>query len=1007
MTRTAHKDGLDLATIRERLSDKDGQDYWRSLNELADTEEFQEYMHREFPEGASELNDGLGRRKFIQLMGASLAFAGLTACTRQPQELIVPYVRAPEQMVPGKPLYFASAISHDGFARGVLVESHMGRPTKIEGNPSHPANPRDGAKFGPTDIFTQATLLDLYDPDRTQVPMYNGQVSTWTKFSANLATEMAKLDLDRGAGLRLLTETVISPTLAGQIEALLKKYPEAKWHQYEPNGRDNVRSGARMAFGEVVETQYDFGKAKRVLSLDSDFTAVGSASVRYAGEFAAGRQVVDGKKSEMSRLYVVESVPSNTGAVADHRLPLKGTQIDGVARSIAQALGIHAGDGNTYDHDAWVDALVKDLKAHQGESLVVVGDQQSPAVHALAHAINHTLGNVGKTVKHTAAVEANPEDHQASLNDLMSDISAGSVSLLVMLGGNPVYKTPADIDFKKALKNVSVTIHLGQALNETAQLCNWHLPESHALEAWSDARAFDGTVSIVQPLIEPLYSGQSTHEVMGMMLGGGRQGYAIVKEFWNAKRGGANFEKDWQTWLHNGLIPKTALASKSVRLKGNYDSPVTASDGMEVSFRLDPTIGDGRYANNGWLQELPKPNTRLTWDNAALLSPATAEKLGVKDDDVIDVAVNGHSVALPVWRMPGLPADTVTVHLGYGRTVAGRVGTGVGVNAYALQTSNALWHATGASISKTGQMYKLACTQDHWYMEGRGLVRSGTLQEYEHSPHMIHEMGHEPGEGHPPFKASPETSFFNGLHTSEEGHAWGMAIDLNACNGCNACTVACQSENNIPVVGKEQVLNGREMHWIRIDRYFKGSLENPEVYNQPVPCMQCENAPCELVCPVGATTHSAEGLNDMAYNRCVGTRYCSNNCPYKVRRFNFLHYSDDHTESLKLGRNPNVTVRGRGVMEKCTYCVQRISAARIESKVGGQELKDGDITTACQGVCPTNAITFGDINDPNSKVSNLKNQKRNYSILAELNTRPRTTYLARLTNPNPEIAQHG
>ncbi|MBT4136652.1 MAG: 4Fe-4S dicluster domain-containing protein, partial [Candidatus Latescibacteria bacterium] len=856
---------------------------------------------------------------------------------------------------------------------------------------------REGTKFGPTDIFAQAAILDLYDPDRTDVPVFNGQVSTWTRFRGILATELAKLDLDQGAGLRLLTETVTSPTLAAQIQDLLKKYPKAKWHQYEPNGRDNVRDGSRLAFGEVVETQYDFSKAKRILSLDSDFTAVGPASVRYAGQFAAGRLVEDGKKNEMNRLYVVESVPSNTGAVADHRLPVKGSQIDGVIRAIAQALGIQAGGGNAYGHDTWVNALVKDLKAHQGESLVVVGDHQSPAVHALAHAINHTLGNVGKTVMHTAPVEANPVNHQTSLNDLASDMSGGSVSLLVMLGGNPVYNTSSDINFEALLKKVPMTIHLGQAQNETSQLCNWHLPESHALEAWSDARAFDGTVSIVQPLIEPLYSGQSAHELLAAALGDGRQGYALVKEYWEAKRGGATFENDWQTWLHDGMIPQTALAAKSVRLKGNYGSPVSVSEGLEVAFRLDPTIGDGRYANNGWLQELPKPNTRLTWDNAALLAPATAEKMGVEDNDVITVQVDDRSIALPVWRMPGLPADTVTVHLGYGRKVVGRVGNDVGVDAYALQTSQALWQAS-ASASKTGQTYKLAGTQDHWYMEGRNLVRSGTLADYEHHPHMIHEMGHEPG---------PEANFFNGIHTSDEGNAWGMTIDLNACNGCNACTVACQSENNIPVVGKEQVLNGREMHWIRIDRYFRGSLENPELFNQPVPCMQCENAPCELVCPVGATTHSKEGLNDMAYNRCVGTRYCSNNCPYKVRRFNFLHYSDDHTESLKLGRNPNVTVRGRGVMEKCTYCTQRISAARIDAKVGGKDLVDGDITTACQGVCPTNAITFGDINDPNSSVSKLKKQNRNYGILTELNTRPRTTYLARLTNPNPEIVQHG
>ena len=999
MTRTAHKDGLDLAGIRERLASTEGQDYWRSLNELADTDEFRDYLHREFPEGASEWSDKLGRRKFLQVMGASLAFAGLTSCTRQPPEKIIPYVRAPEQLVPGKPLFFASALSQGGFARGVLVESHMGRPTKIEGNPTHPASPRDGnAKFGPTDAITQAQILDLYDPDRTQVPFSNGRASTWTRFMASLATEVAKFDLDQGAGLRLLTETVTSPVLASQIRALLEKYPNARWHQFEPGTRDNVREGAKMAFGQVVEVQSHFDKAKRILSLDSDFTAYGPANVRQGRQFAQGRQVEDGQKADMNRLYVVESTPTNTGAVADHRLPLKASQVESFARAVASALGIQAGGGNAGGHDAWLTALVNDLKAHQGASLVVVGDHQPPAVHALAHAINGALGNVGKTVTYTDPVEAEPTNQYASLKDLTVDMSEGKVSLLLVLGGNPVYNAPADLNFADAYQKVTTRIHLGQTQDETARLSQWHLPEAHALEAWGDARAFDGTVSIVQPLIEPLYGSKSATQLVAMALMDLRSDYDLVKEYWQGQYKGADFETAWQTWLHEGVVPDTAVSTRTVRLSGRYGSDTSAtSDGIEVSFRLDPTIGDGRYANNGWLQELPKPHTRLTWDNAALIAPATAEQLGLQDSDVIKLNVNGHSAETPVWIVPGHPAGAITVHLGFGRTAAGRVGNGVGFDAYALQSSASPWCAVGASITKTGKTYPLACTQDHHSMEGRALVRSGTIGEYEGNPHIIKDMGHEFG---------PEANFFDGIHAND-GNAWGMAIDLNSCNGCNACTVACQSENNIPIVGKDEVLNGREMHWIRIDRYYKGDVDNPESYNQPVPCMQCENAPCELVCPVGATTHSAEGLNDMAYNRCVGTRYCSNNCPYKVRRFNFLHYVDEETPSFKLQRNPNVTVRGRGVMEKCTYCTQRISAARIDAKINDRDIEDGDITTACQGACPTDSIVFGDINDPNSRVAKLKAQQRNYGLLTELNTKPRTTYLARLTNPNPEIAQHG
>ncbi|MDP6038106.1 MAG: molybdopterin oxidoreductase, partial [Candidatus Latescibacteria bacterium] len=731
--------------------------------------------------------------------------------------------------------------------------------TKIEGNPAHPAGPREGnVTFGPTDAITQAQVLDLYDPDRTRVPVSNGRASTLARFTARLATEVAKLDLDQGAGFRLLTETVTSPVLASQIRALLAKYPNARWHQFEPGTRDNVREGAKMAFGEVVETQHHFDKAKRILSLDADFTASGAASVRHARHFAQGRKVVDGQKADMNRLYVVESTSTNTGAVADHRLPLKASQIEGFARAVASALGVSAGSGNPFGHDAWVVALVKDLNEHKGESLVIAGDHQSPAVHALAHAMNGALGGVGKTVTYTDPVEAEPTNQFASLKDLTVDMAEGKVFLLVVLGGNPVYNAPADLDFVNAFQKVTTRIHLGQSQDETGRLSHWHVPESHALEAWGDGRAFDGTVSIVQPLIEPLYGSKSALELVAMMLADGRKGYDLVKEYWQAQYKGGDFETAWQTWLHEGMVPGTALSARSVKLTGNYGTPSSPGDGLEVNFRLDPGIGDGRYANNGWLQELPKPHTRLTWDNAALIAPATAEKLGLQNSDVVDLTVQGRSVNAPIWIAPGHPADSVTIHLGFGRIAAGRVGNGVGFNAYALQSSDSPWVASGASISKTGQTYPLACTQDHHSMEGRALVRSGTVGEYEDHPHFVHEMGHEFG---------PEANFFDGIHDND-GKAWGMAIDLTSCNGCNACTMACQSENNIPVVGKEQVLNGREMHWIRIDRYYKGDLDNPELYNQPVPCQQCENAPCEVVCPVGATVHSTEGLNDLVYNRC-------------------------------------------------------------------------------------------------------------------------------------------
>ena len=984
---------IDWADIRRRLAERRGPEYWRSLDELADTPEFQELLHREFPEGATEWADPVGRREFLKLMGASLALAGLTSCTSQPSDKIVPYARAPEEVIPGKPLFFATAYTLGGCATGLLVESHEGRPTKIEGNPLHPGS------LGSTDVFAQASILTLYDPDRSKIVLRAGTPSTWNVFAAELAKQIESGRQPQGGGLRILTETVVSPTLGAQLKAVLAMFPAAKWHQYEPVTRDAARAGARLAFGEAVNTLYRVDKADVILSLGSDFLTTGPGAVRYARDFASRRRA-PAPQNGMNRLYAIEATPSLTGAMADHRLVMRESDLELFARALAARLGIEAGAAPwkpSPRHAKWIEALAADLTAHRGTSLVVPGDEQTPALHLLAHAMNRALGNIGQTVLYTDSVEAAPAEQTDSLRRLVADMQAGAVETLLILDGNPVYTAPADVPFAEALNKVAFRAHLSLYEDETSTLCHWQLPEAHYLEGWSDGRAYDGTVSIQQPLIAPLYNGRTTHEVVSVLLGEPKSSYDIVREYWRHQRPSDDFEAFWRKALHDGVIADSALPARVPTLQAALPAAhqAAAAGEFELLFRADPAAWDGRFANNGWLQELPKPLTKLTWDNAALISPAAAERLGVQNEDVVELAYNSRRVKAPIWVQPGQADGTVTLHLGYGRARAGRAGTGIGVNAYALRTAAAPWGGGGLSVKKTGERYRLASTQGHQTMEGRNLVRMATLNEFKKHPDFVrgpsdHEVGHEPS-FYPKFKY--------------DGYAWGMAIDLNACTGCNACVAACQSENNSPVVGKDQVMLGREMHWIRVDRYYKGGPAEPETVHQPILCMQCENAPCEPVCPVGATVHSNEGLNDMVYNRCVGTRYCSNNCPYKVRHFNFLQYQDDHTPSLKLLRNPNVTVRSRGVMEKCTYCVQRINEARIQAKTGDREIADGEVVTACQAVCPSQAIVFGNINDPKSRVSQLKAHPLNYGLLTELNTKPRTTYLARLRNPNPALEQ--
>ncbi len=997
-----------LENVRARLQSQTGKEYWRSLDELADTPEFQELLKREYPRYSAVIESGITRRQFLKLLGASLALAGLSACGVAPAEKIVPYVRQPEGSVPGKPLYYATAMNLRGSAIGILVESHLGRPTKVEGNPDHPAS------LGATDAFAQASILSLYDPDRSQVVTRDGQIDTWDRFVQQLREELDVQKANKGTGLRILTETVSSPTLANQIHQLLATYPSAKWHQYEPITRDNARAGARLAFNQYVDTIYRVDQADVILALDSDFLFTAPGSLRYARAYADRRRL-ETDQVRMNRLYVVESSPTITGAKADHRLALRASEIETYARAIAAGIGvkgISAPPKPANVPDKWISAVVSDLTQHRGSSMVIAGDGQPAAVHALAHAMNAALANVGKTVGYVEPVEANPVDQMASLRDLASDLSNGRVSLLIILGCNPAYDAPADLRFAELLPRAALRVHLGVYEDETSALCQWHIPQTHYLESWSDARAFDGTVSIVQPLIAPLYNGRSMHELLSAMSNNpGVSDRDLVRNYWSGQYRGADFESYWRKALNDGVIPGTAARSLSPALAPSLTTPSTPAlapseqqpAALEITFRPDPSVYDGRFANNGWLQELPKPLTRLTWDNVALISPVTAQRLGINveaeipggehgsaNSELVELSYQGRTLRAPVWITPGQPDDSITVFLGYGRTRAGRVGTSIGYNAYSLRTSESPWFAAGLTIQRTGQPYPLASVQQHNMMEGRGLIRSTTLEDYVKNPNFAQEE-----------EAAQGPSLFPAYRY--DGYAWGMAIDLNACIGCNACVVACHAENNIPIVGKDQVLMGREMHWLRIDTYHSGSQENPETYFEPVPCMHCEAAPCEVVCPVGATVHSSEGLNEMIYNRCVGTRYCSNNCPYKVRRFNFLQYSDWDTPSLRAMRNPDVTVRSRGVMEKCTYCVQRIDRARITAEKENRTIQDGEILTACQAACPADAIVFGNINDKNARVSRLRANPRNYALLAELNTRPRTTYLAAVRNPNPEL----
>jgi Fe-S-cluster-containing dehydrogenase component len=836
---------------------------------------------------------------------------------------------------------------------------------------------------------------------------------------------------DGGAGLAVVSESFASPTLARLVAELRARFPRLRWATYDAISDENRLAGLRSATGQDLDLVLRFDRASVILALDADPLLTDPEMIRHARGFADGRRA-GASGGTMNRLYAVEGVYSLTGAMADHRLRLESGQIAAFVAALAARLAPAGAATPAADvpgaDSRWIDAVAKDLLANRGKGLIVAGERQPAAVHAAVCALNTRLGNAGATVTYHETRDAILPD-LSSLASLAAAINDGAVQTLVILGANPVFDAPADLDFASAMAKVPHTIALGHAVDETSTRAEWHIPRAHYLESWGDARAVSGTLSVIQPLILPLFGGKSSVELLGLMATGeDRPGYDIVRETWRPLLGEAEFDRTWNRVLHDGLLADSALPEVTPALAGDPLAELAryraghpgsrsagSADDLEVVFLPSPALHDGRFANDGWLQELPDPLTKLTWDNPALVSPKTAEALGLANEEMVRIEAADRSLELPVWLLPGMADGVVALTLGYGRTHAGRVGSGVGFNAYAARTSQAPGFTRGVRLTGLGRTYRLSTTQNHGSMEGRPLVRESTVSELNATAESHGETGHEDDRTHAPRGAegpSPLGVFEEDAHhfslwkehAYDQGHQWGMTIDLNACIGCNACMTACQSENNVPVVGKAQVRNGREMHWIRVDRYFSGDpSDNPEMVFQPVPCMQCEDAPCEQVCPVAATVHDAQGLNVMVYNRCIGTRYCSNNCPYKVRRFNFFNFTKDTPDILKLAMNPDVTVRARGVMEKCTYCTQRINRAKIDAKLSGRELRDGELKTACQQACPATAIEFGDIRDKSSRVSKAKADPRNYALLDELNTKPRTTYLAKVRNPNPEL----
>jgi molybdopterin-containing oxidoreductase family iron-sulfur binding subunit len=971
---------------------------------------------REFPLSALSPGD-LTRREFVTLLGASVALAGLGACVREPAEKILPYVNGQPDEVPGVALHFATSMVLDGYATGLLVTSHDGRPTKIEGNPDHPAS------LGAAGIFEQASVLQLYDPHRARYVQAGRRRSSWRALAAAFSpTALGNRVGARGAGLRLLLEPTSSPLVIAMLARVQAKYPDSRTYFYSPLSNAGVSSGAESIFSSSVIPQHDFRNADVVVSLGSNFCASGPFNLRYARHFGARRRVL----SPASRLYVAECAPTPTGTLADRRISASPTAMGNIAAALLATVAGNGHPGATVPAGTvrasaasialtpaareWVESAATDLIARRGRAIVIAGEHQAPEVQGIAHALNAALGNSGSAtspVSYSASPIAGAGETGHDLATFVTDLSAGGVDTLLVLEGNPVYTAPADLNLARAVGNVRNSLYLGMYDDEAARATSWLAPAAHYLESWGDARAYDGTVSMIQPLIAPMYDGHTPAEVLAMVAGEASQnGHDMLRNTWKAsKSGGAAFESWWNDSVARGTAVGTALPAVTPSIRwdavGAAHAKLSAPAGreqIEIRFVASPAVYDGRFADNGWLQELPHPITKLTWDNALMIGPAYAEQAKLATGDEVQVGLRGRALTVPVVIVPGHANDAVTLAMGYGRSGAEAVARGVGSNANVIRTWSAPYNDVGVTLKPTGAHRTLAITQEHWSLEGRGesiigIAVAGSAAQHVAPPTI------------PPKKRRPLT-LYEPAAPSPDGFGadqWAMVIDLNTCTGCGACVVACQAENNIPVVGRDSVLKSREMHWMRIDRYIQGSPDEPVVTVQPMLCQQCEKAPCEYVCPVDATVHSDDGLNEMVYNRCVGTRFCSNNCPYKVRRFNWFDYNGEIAETERMVKNPEVTVRARGVMEKCTFCIQRIRHAQIEAEL--VDKPTGPVVTACQQTCPTGAIIFGSLTNPASEVVRQREDPRCFSALDELGTVPRVRYLAR--TPQGKLADNG
>ncbi len=1003
--------------MSEIMNDQSGKNYWRSLQELADTDEFREQLENEFPGGIDAPISGMTRRRFLQVMSASIAMVSLAGCS-WPEEKILPYAKRPEGVDPGKTQKFATTMELGPVSLAVLATSYDGRPIKIDGNPDFKLSQ------GATSAFAQASVLDLYDPNRSVALIHRDGETITNPSWEDFLVEAKKLKRTTKK-MAVLTEVTTSPAAWYTMGRMASK--GARIYTWEPVCRVNEVMGAAKAFGTPAKTQLDLTKAQIIVDFDANMMQDHPTALRNARQFAEGRRAETG---HMNRLYCYENSFTITGGQADHRFPTAAGDIGAAVWALAAELvlgeglplpegaGFSRGDLKKWHHhhagSEHLGALAKDLMAHRGHSLLLAGMRQPADVHAMVFSLNQALGNAGQAISYLPMEMPKFQD----LKQLVADLNSGTVETLVVLGGNPVYTAPVDLKFGEAMMKAPNRVHLSDSDNATSQQCTWHIPRAHYLESWGDAIAWDGTYMSVQPLIQPLFGGKTMGELLSTLnsrkpsnaFDVTRSSFSnVVNGTTRTPKNNPAFEKQWSRFIHDGHLTLSggpaiaALPLSGAAIAAPAAGHGLSKDNLEINFALDQSVYDGRFANNAWLQELPDFMTKLTWDNAALISPATADELGIKHGELVEMHFGGAKQQMAVYVLPGQAKYSVTINLGYGRDDSGPVAQGAGFDAYKLRTWNNQDIGEGLKIIPTGKSYKLATTQNHHAIDTAGadeiqkrvpaLVREGTLDDYSSHPEFVDHLGLH----HPPLLSLWKEHEYN-------GHKWGMAIDLNVCNGCNACIVGCQSENNVAVVGKDEVSRGREMSWLRLDRYFMGDMDDPTCVQQPVGCVQCEMAPCEQVCPVAATMHTDEGLNAMVYNRCVGTRYCSNNCPYKVRRFNWFNNFEELTEVERLVLNPNVTVRARGVMEKCSYCVQRIEGARVQARVEGRDIQDGDITPACAETCPVDAITFGDLNDSESRVSKLREDSRSYDLLGYLNIKPRTFYMARIRNPNPAIA---